>query len=133
MGRPKGHNWTKQHEYDWKELIAESTSMLLKIAKHYRLKIKTFNEEKVAKIMKDPNQRRLFLKCIEVATAVVLKAMPTKLEGAQNNMIFFLPEKKDEDVKKIPDFENSAPPGSGSSRLEAAPRPADEILTELGV
>lgn len=132
MGRPKGSNWTKQHEYDWKELIAESTSMLLKIARHYRLKMKSFNEEKIAKIMQDPDQRRLFMKCIEVATAVVLKSMPTKLEGAQTNMVFFLPEKRDE-LQSKKETDGGQLTGPSAERLEAPPRPADGVLEELRV
>jgi hypothetical protein len=82
MAGKKGQKaWNKREEYDWRDLIQENKTLLFNLAKRFRVSGDNFSDESIAEIMNDPNKRRLFFKALDIASAVVVKSMPQKIEG----------------------------------------------------
>lgn len=100
----KSGGWNKRQEYDWRDLISENKTFLLKLAKKYTKHIKDFEDEEIADIVSDPKKFKLMMKAIDVGTAICIKAMPSKIEGeglAPNILIQWSGE--DEEMPLLPD------------------------------
>lgn len=99
MAGKKGRSggWNKREDWDWSDLIGENKTLLLKLAKRMRIDAGDLEPEKLEAIMQNPDKRKLFFKSLDIATAVVVKSMPTKLEGTGEEgeiVIAYLPEVK---------------------------------------
>lgn len=77
---PSG-GWNKREEWNWRDLIKENKTILTKLAKHVRIKIKEFDDATLDEIFSDPKRAKLFFKALDIGTAICLKGMPTKIEG----------------------------------------------------
>ena len=75
----KSGGWNKREEIDWTELVQENKTILLNLAKRFRISADTFSDKNIEMIMSDPDKRKLFFKSLDIATAVVVKSMPTKV------------------------------------------------------
>lgn len=86
-GKKGQKGWNKREEFDWRDLVGENKTLLMKLAKKYNLKKFTtkdgdFDEAEIDLILADRNKSKLFFKALDTATALCVKAMPNKVEGA---------------------------------------------------
>lgn len=101
-GNKNSGAWNKRDEWDWRDLVKENSRLLMKLAKRYNLKKFAnkkgeFDEEAIIEILADKDQKQLFFKAIDAATAVCMRAMPNKVEGTGDNGEFIIKVEVNED------------------------------------
>lgn len=104
MSGKKGmKGWRKRDEWDWRELVGENHVLLIKLAKKFRIDMDEFTDEKIERIMNDPNKRKLFFKSLDIASAIVVKSLPTKIngEGIAPNITIQWKDSKDEELSLL--------------------------------